>query len=131
MKDGGWEESSLEFINIYKVVHNKHPGFSLKQKLNHLKNLGSNSKESTCNAGDPGLIPGLGIYPREGHGNPLHYSCLENPMERGIWQLQATGCAELDMTQHTQHRHPGVHCTTVAKTWKQPTRPLTDEWIKV
>ena len=58
MKDGGWEESSLEFINIYKVVHNKHPGFSLKQKLNHLKNLGSSSKESACNMRDPGSIPG-------------------------------------------------------------------------
>ena len=63
MKDGGWEESSLEFINIYKVVHNKHPGFSLKQKLNHLKNLGSNSKESACNMRDPGSIPGSGRTP--------------------------------------------------------------------
>ena len=40
---------------------------------------GSISKESACNAGDLGLIPGLGRSPREGHGNPLQYSCLENP----------------------------------------------------
>ena len=39
---------------------------------------GSDGKESTCNAGDLGSIPGLGRYPREGHGNPLQYSCLEN-----------------------------------------------------
>ena len=40
-------------------------------------------KESTCNAGDLGLIPGLGRSPGGGHGNPLQYSCLENPMDRG------------------------------------------------
>ena len=43
-------------------------------------------KESACNAGDPGLIPELGRYPGEGNGNPLQYSCLENPMDRGAWQ---------------------------------------------
>ena len=39
-------------------------------------------KESACNAGDPGSIPGLGRSPGEGNGNPLQYSCLENPMHR-------------------------------------------------
>ena len=43
---------------------------------------GSDSKESACNAGDPGLIPGLGRSPGERNGNPLQYSCLENPMNR-------------------------------------------------
>ena len=45
--------------------------------------------ESACNAGDArdsGLIPGLGRSPGEGHGNPLQYSFLENPMERGAWR---------------------------------------------
>ena len=46
---------------------------------------GSVSKESTCNAGDPGSIPGSGRSPGEGNGNPLQYSCLENPMDRGAW----------------------------------------------
>ena len=41
------------------------------------------SKESTCNAGDPGSIPGFGRSPGGGNGNPLQYSCLENPMDRG------------------------------------------------
>ena len=40
-------------------------------------------KESVCSAGDLGLIPGLGRSPGEGNGNPLQYSCLENPMDRG------------------------------------------------
>ena len=40
-------------------------------------------KESTCQAGDPDLIPGSGRLPAEGNGNPLQYSCLENDMDRG------------------------------------------------
>ena len=46
---------------------------------------GSDGKESARNAGDLGLIPGLGRSPGEEHGNPLHYSCLENPHDRGAW----------------------------------------------
>ena len=45
-----------------------------------------NGKESSCNAGDAGSIPGWGKSPGEGNGNPLQYSCLENPMDRGAWQ---------------------------------------------
>ena len=52
-----------------------------------------------CNAGDEGLIPGLGRSPGEGNGNPLHYSCLENPMDRGAWRATVHGVAnELDKT---------------------------------
>ena len=47
---------------------------------------GSDGKASAYNAGDPGLIPGLGRSPGEGNGNPLQYSCLENPMDGGTWQ---------------------------------------------
>ena len=45
---------------------------------------GSAGKESTCNAGDLGLTPGLGKYPGEGNGNPLQYSCLNNPKQRSL-----------------------------------------------
>ena len=45
----------------------------------------SDGKESACNAGDPGSIPGLARSPGEGNGNPLQYSCLENPMDGGAW----------------------------------------------
>ena len=56
-------------------------------------------KESTCNAGDPGSVPGLGRSPGEGNGNPLQYSCLENPMDRGAWQaLESIGSQGLDTT---------------------------------
>ena len=47
---------------------------------------GSVGKESACNAGEPGSIPGLRRSPEEGNGNPLQYSCLENTMDRGAWQ---------------------------------------------
>ena len=45
----------------------------------------SEGKESICNEGDPSLIPGLGRSSGEGHGNPLQYSSLENPMDRETW----------------------------------------------
>ena len=51
----------------------------------------SDGKESTCNAGDPGSIPGPGRSPREGNGDPLQYSCLENPMGRGAWWATVHG----------------------------------------
>ena len=46
---------------------------------------GSDGKVSAYSVGDPGLIPGLGRSPGEGNGNPLQYSCLENPMDGGAW----------------------------------------------
>ena len=52
-----------------------------KLKLNDCFPGGSDGKASACNAGDPGSIPGLGRSPGEGNGNPLQYSCLENPMD--------------------------------------------------
>ena len=47
--------------------------------------ISSDGKVSAYNAGDPGSIPGLGRSPGEGNGNPLQYSCLENPMDGGAW----------------------------------------------
>ena len=55
---------------------------------------GSDVKESACNAGDPGLIPGLGRSPGEENGCPLQYSCLENPMDRGAWRATVHGVAK-------------------------------------
>ena len=46
---------------------------------------GSDGEAPVCNAGDLGLIPGLGRSPGGGNGNPLQYSCLENPMDGGAW----------------------------------------------
>ena len=56
-------------------------------------------KESACNAGDPGSIPGSGRSPGEGNGTPLQYSCLENPMERSLEGYSPGGPEESDMTE--------------------------------
>ena len=55
---------------------------------------GSDDKESAHKAGDVGSIPGSGISPGEGNGNPLQYSCLENSMDRGAWQATVYGVAK-------------------------------------
>ena len=52
-----------------------------------VKNLPTNARD----AGDAGLIPGWGRSPRVGNGNPLQYSCLENPMDRGAWRATVHG----------------------------------------
>ena len=54
----------------------------------------SEVKASACNAGDLGSIPGLGRPPGEGNDNPLQYSCLENPMDRGAWWATVHGIAK-------------------------------------
>ena len=54
--------------------------------------------ESTSHSGDVHLIPGLGRSPGGGHGTPLQYSCLENPMDRGAWQATVQGVTESEET---------------------------------
>ena len=60
----------------------------------------SNGQETACNAGDLGLIPGFGISPGGGHGNPLWYSCLENPNgQRSLASYSSWGHKESDTTE--------------------------------
>ena len=74
-------------------------------------------KNLPANAGDVGLIPGLGRSPGEANGNPLQYSCQENSMDRGAWQATAHGVAksqiklkclstQAQLTQHPGRNHP-------------------------
>ena len=65
---------------------------------------GSEDKASACNAADPGSIPGLGRSPAEGNGNPLQYSCLENPMDRGAWRATVHGVTK-SRTQLSDFTH--------------------------
>ena len=67
---------------------------------------GSDGKESTCSAGDLGLIPGLGRSPGKGHGDWLQYSCLENPMDSGAWHsswyhTESDTTEQLSTAQHS------------------------------
>ena len=66
---------------------------------------GSAGEEPASNAGDQGIHPGLGRSPGGGHGNPLQYSCLENPMDRGAWWNGLWGHKELDITEVTEHSY--------------------------
>ena len=61
-------------------------------------------KNSATNAGDGGLIPGSGRFPGEGNGNPLQYSCLENPMDRGAWQATVHGVTRVRRNLVTKER---------------------------
>ena len=58
-----------------------------------------------CNVGDLGSIPGLGRSPGEGNGNPLQYSCLENPMDGGVWWATVYGVPK-SQTQLHSDSHP-------------------------
>ena len=103
---------------------------------------GSDSKESACNERDPGLIPGSGRSPGKGNGNPLQYSCLENPMNRGAWWTTVHGVAKSRtrlsnwVRTHT-HTHIHIHthiytCQALRGSKKEPSWNFTsnEEQIK-
>ena len=76
---------------------NEYPKSGKIQELLHSLNSffgGSDDKESACNAGDPGLIPGSRRFPGEENGNPLQYSCLEKSMDRGAWWATVHGATK-------------------------------------
>ena len=81
------------YAYVYISINLKYKGFP----------GGSGGKESACNAGDPGSIPGSGGSPGEGNANPLQYSCLGNPMDRGSWWAIAHGVAKSWTQLSDQH----------------------------
>ena len=80
------DRSTLKYILVNNFLH----------YLSSISGFPSSSvgKESTCNAGDQHSIPGSGRSSGEGDGNPVQYSCLENPMDRGAWQATVHGVAK-------------------------------------
>ena len=89
----------------------------------HLLNFPGSSvgKESACKAGDAGSIPGLGRSPGEGNGNPLQYSCLVNPMDRGAWRATVHRVTK----NQTQLRQLITHSTNFSKGLKKKETHLT------
>ena len=73
---------------------------------------GSVGKESACNEGDPGSVPGSERSPREGNSNPLQHSCLENSMDRGAGGLQSMGLQRVKHSSATKHAHD---CISLSK----------------
>ena len=91
---------------------------------------GSDGKASAYNAGDLGSIPGLGRSPGEGNGNPLQYSCLENPMDRGAWWATAHGVAKSrtrlsDFTSQVI----STQVVRVSPCEKYCSKPQGDSWV--
>ena len=126
-----WQEAVLRKPDPMAVSRNVSSPLTHPQKLTHSSVLFclpfcyileyswlrashvSVGKESTCNAGDAGdmgSVLGVGRSPGGGHGNPLQYSCLENPMDRGAWQTTVHGVAE-------------------GRTWLKQLRMHTSSWL--
>ena len=80
----------LQSIRSQRVGHD----WATKPQWNLAFPGGSAVKNPPVNAGDTGSVPGPGRSPGEGNGNPLQYSCLENPMDRGAWQATVHGVAK-------------------------------------
>ena len=76
---------------------------------------GSDGKESACNAGHLGSNPESGRSPGEGNGNPLQYSCLENPMDRGAWRATVHGVAK----SWIQLKQLSMHALAHQKCWDE------------
>ena len=98
----------LKYYITFKCMHRK-----------AFKNMGfpvssHGKKKSVCNAGDVGSTPGSGRSPGEGNGNPLQYSCLENPMDRGAWRATVPGVTK-SWTQLSDRAH--THTRNQEKYW--------------
>ena len=85
---------------------------------------GLDGKEFAHNAGDPGSVPGLGRSPGEGHGNPLQYSCLENPMNRGARWATVHGVAK---SRTGLSDFTFTHFTREKELWHQPVLAVVRE----
>ena len=86
---------------------------------------GSDGKEPACNVGDLDSVPGLGRSPGEGHGNPLQYFCLENPMDGGSWRATVHVVTERRTQLSTAQQHSTSIFTLHARIFKQQEENLT------
>ena len=92
----------MNSINAKSIITEGFPGSSVV-------------KESTCHAGNTGSIPELGRSPGEGNDDPLQYSCLGNPMDRGAGWATVHGVAESDTTEGLTHSITGVESEKIGR----------------
>ena len=95
--------------------------------MSHLHPGGSDSKESACNVGQLGSIPGSRRSLGEGNGNPLQYSCLENPMDRGAWRATVHGVTKSWTQLSDYHTHTFYSVRTRVHLWEP--HPLS--WLSL
>ena len=87
---------------------------------------GLDGKESACNVGDPGSIPGSGSSPGGGHGNPLQYSCLENPIQSSLVGYSPCSPKESDVPEWLTHRER-IH----EASFSDSNEHVVDKWDKM
>ena len=87
--------SMISVLSLFKAMTGQSQSEENNVSLSlHSFSGSSDDKEAACTAGDPGSVPGSGRSPGEGNGYPLQYSCLENSMDRGVWQATVHGVAK-------------------------------------
>ena len=96
----GWRESEFTGYTLFLLFFcPSTQGKASKGSNGHVYSMPSDGRKSVCNAGDLGLIPGLGRSSGEGNGYLLQYSYLENPMQRSLAGCSPWGCTEPDMAE--------------------------------
>ena len=108
-----------EFVQTYIYWLTNHlilccPFLLLPSILPNIRVISGPRELYFCNSGDPGSIPGLGRSPGEGNGNPLHFSCLENSVDRRtLWAIVHGSLKELDMNELLTH----AFILWISRTW--------------
>ena len=97
---------NLYFVLVYSWLRGFPGGSAVKKKK---------KKKSACSAGDAGSAPGWGRSSGRGHGYPLQYSCLENPLDRGFGKLQSMGSQRVGLSMHSWLTMN--HWITLLDTW--------------
>ena len=110
-----WKIIYSNFSPNTGILHPDNSSNHTDLAIAHVSNIsgGSAVKESACNAGDPGLIPGSGRPPGEVNGNPLQYSCLGNPIDRGACQASVHGSQRVEhdwMTKQQRQNFQKLFC---------------------
>ena len=103
--------------NVDPLSYNKESSFFIPTLNSYGFPGGSEDKASACKAGDPGSIPGLGRSPGEGNGNPLQYSSLENPMDRGAWRATVHRVSK-SRTRLSYFTHMNSYICQDKETWE-------------